>query len=69
MNLPRSRHEGQVSSASYNPAGDRIVTGSLDGTAKVWPVDVEELLELADPLIQRYNPWLTPAERERYGVE
>jgi hypothetical protein len=29
-------HEGPVYLASFNNAGDRIVTASYDGTAKVW---------------------------------
>jgi WD40 repeat protein len=37
-------HAGAIRSAVFAPAGDRIVTGSLDGTARQWavaPIDVD----------------------------
>ena len=34
--LTLAGHTGTVWSAAYSPAGDRIVTASEDGTARVW---------------------------------
>ena len=67
--LTLSGHTGWVNSASYSPDGGRIVTAGVDGTAKVWPLRGDDLVALAEPLIQRYNPWLTPAERKKYGLD
>ena len=40
-------HEGVVWSAAYSPDGARIVTGSLDQTAKVWDANTgQELITL-----------------------
>jgi WD40 repeat protein/serine/threonine protein kinase len=40
-------HLGEVSSVAFSPDGRRIVTGSYDGTAKVWEADSgKELLTL-----------------------
>jgi hypothetical protein len=48
------RHWARITDAAFNPAGDRVVTASTDGTAQVgelqpidWPArDLEQLAEL-----------------------
>ncbi len=58
-----------VSAATFTPDGKSIVTGGYDGTVRIWPATVDALLELADSLIARDPPQLTPEERRRYGLE
>ncbi len=67
--LPPRHHSGPVTAVAFSPNGERIVTGSEDYTAKVWLVDIDKLLELAQQRIQRQVPVLTPQERQRYGIE
>ncbi len=58
-----------INSAAYSPDGARIVTAGGDGTARTWPSTAEVMLEMAGRQVQRYNPWLTPEERQRYGLD
>jgi WD40 repeat protein len=58
-----------VSAATFTPNGKSIVTGGYDGTVRIWPATVDALLELADSLISRDPPFLTPEERRRYGLD
>ncbi len=36
MNLPRYAHEEAIMRAAFSPDGQRIASGSADGTAKIW---------------------------------
>ncbi len=67
--LALTGHTDQVSSARFSPDGNRILTTSQDGTARIWPFSVDELLALAEPLIQRQPPELTPEEASRFGLD
>ncbi|MDP7000050.1 MAG: hypothetical protein QF569_28630, partial [Candidatus Poribacteria bacterium] len=58
-------HDGGVMSAVYSPDGQRIVTVSRDGTAKVYTTDMDELLEIAKSRVTRQ---LTAEEKEKYGI-
>ena len=51
-------------SPALSPDGSRVLTTSSDKTARLWPVDADQLLERADRLCIRD---FTPEERERYG--
>jgi WD40 repeat protein len=62
-------HTGRVISAAFSPDGSRVVTTSWDRTARVWLVSIEDLLKLAESLIQREPPTFTPEERVRFGIE
>ena len=42
-------HSGSVLSVAFSPDGDRVLTGSDDGTARLWPVPA---IMLADPAEQ-----------------
>lgn len=49
------KHKGSVTSAHFSPDGQRVVTSSRDGTARVWDVprisskdSAEDVLLLAD---------------------
>jgi hypothetical protein len=41
-------HDGAVASVAFNPSGNRIVTGSSDGTARLWSTDGSDR---DDPLV------------------
>ncbi|MEN8150838.1 MAG: serine/threonine-protein kinase, partial [Planctomycetota bacterium] len=56
-------HAGRVSAVTFSPDGRRILTASADGTARLWLVEVEDLLRLADERVTRD---LTPEERRRH---
>jgi hypothetical protein len=64
-----SGHPGSVLSVAFSPDGSQIVSGGSDGTVRLWIANVEDLLELADSLIQRDPPLFTPDELERFGFE
>src|SRR5262249_40641168 len=53
-------HTGRVTQVAFD--GKRVATLSLDGTARIWPVDVLSFFK------QRKPRELTPAERERYEI-
>jgi WD40 repeat protein len=53
------RHEGEVQHAAFSPDGERVVTASWDGTARLWFVYLRDLLELAES----QPVTLTPEER------
>jgi WD40 repeat protein len=53
-----------VQSAVFSPEGDHVLTASHDGTARVWLVYGEDLLELAE---ERNTREFTQSERERYA--
>ena len=50
--------------ATFSPDGSRILTSSVDKTARLWPVETEDLLARAD---RRCIRDFTPEERERYA--
>ena len=57
------RHSSRVNSAQFSPDGTKIVTASDDGTARVYLVNVTDLIELAK---QRVGRELDCNEREQY---
>jgi WD40 repeat protein len=66
--LNLSEHDGQVWDARFSPDGNSLVTASADGTALIWPFAIDKLLELSEPSVQRYSPFLTPEELARFGI-
>jgi WD40 repeat protein len=63
-------HENTVTSAGFSPDGTRIVTGSGDNTARMWPL-VQDLPELARLAWQRIAPVrsLSEAQKQRFFIE
>jgi WD40 repeat protein len=56
-------------SATYSPDSGQIVTASIDGTARIWIANIDDLLAEAARLIQRDPPLLSLEERRRYELE
>ena len=56
--------KGRFGAGEFSPSGDRVVTTSEDGTARVWLTRPEDLLKVAE---KRAVGPLTSAEFERYG--
>ena len=66
-------HTGPIGSAAFVSARSgtsmRLITGSEDGTARIWPVDVQQLVELARSNLHRnlsWNEWQTAFPDRRY---
>jgi WD40 repeat protein len=58
-----SGHDAAITEVRWSPDGSQILTASADRTIRIWPVGIEGLLSLADSLILREPPELTPGER------
>ncbi|MFA5293580.1 MAG: ankyrin repeat domain-containing protein [Phycisphaerae bacterium] len=56
-------HSGSVESVSYSPDGKRIVTGSIDGTIKIWDADFgKELFSIGQQngVLESYKAKFSP---------
>jgi WD40 repeat protein len=56
-------HTAMVNGLAFSPDGTRLASSSLDGTTRVYAVDVDELVALAQSRLTR---WFTPAECRQY---
>jgi WD40 repeat protein len=52
-------HTGIVPGLSLSPDGTRLATSGVDGTARVYVVDIDDLITLA---LERLTRWFTPEE-------
>jgi WD40 repeat protein len=50
---------------SFSPDGKYILTSGADGTARMWPVDLDEAISVICANLTRD---FTPEEREQYGI-
>ncbi|WNG17562.1 CHAT domain-containing protein [Cystobacter fuscus] len=67
--LVLAAHEGEVTSAAFNPRGDqvRLLTGSTDGTARLWrPREPLPIDRLQERLHAASSACLTPWERQNH---
>ncbi len=52
-------HSGQISSARFDAAGTRIISGSLDGTARIWQITLENRApEDIAGVVSSSSPWI-----------
>jgi WD40 repeat protein/DNA-binding SARP family transcriptional activator len=56
-------HTDTVDDLAFSPDGTRLASSSSDGTIRVYAVDVDELVALAQSRLTR---WFTPAECRQY---
>jgi WD40 repeat protein len=56
-------HTSMVNGLAFSPDGSRLASSSIDGTTRVYAVDVEELIALAQSRLTR---WWTPEECRQY---
>jgi WD40 repeat protein len=56
-------HTSTVNGLAFSPDGSRLASSSIDGTTRVYAVDVEELIALAQSRLTR---WWTPEECQQY---
>jgi WD40 repeat protein len=61
-------NEGWVSAIAYSPDGQRLVTGSYDGSARVWDLaSGRELLQLRAPHLQKPHGYVMCVAISRDG--
>ena len=56
-------HTSLVWGLAFSPDGNRLASSSVDGTTRVYAVDVDELVALAQSRLTR---WFTPEECQQY---
>ncbi|HSR33492.1 MAG TPA: WD40 repeat domain-containing protein, partial [Anaerolineae bacterium] len=56
-------HTSAVNGLAFSPDGARLASSSIDGTTRVYAVDVDDLVALAQSRLTR---WFTPAECRQY---
>ena len=61
--LATIHHNGNLTNVRFSPDGTTVLTASFDGPVRIWPVEIDALLKIADARITRR---LTPEEREHY---
>ncbi|WP_043432958.1 hypothetical protein, partial [Cystobacter fuscus] len=59
-------HEGGVRSATFSPDGQRVVTASLDGTARLWTLSIDRVRQR---LREANNDCLSVGDRMTYVGE
>ncbi|HMD81430.1 MAG TPA: WD40 repeat domain-containing protein, partial [Anaerolineales bacterium] len=57
-------HDWDLRTVAFSPDGKNLLTASIDGTARIYPVHYEDVLALAQSLLSPRE--LTCAERVKY---
>jgi WD40 repeat protein len=58
-----------VLAVAFYPDGQKVISGSKDGSAIIWAVAIEQLLVTAERLIQRQPSRFSRDERLRFALE
>jgi WD40 repeat protein len=58
-------HNGPVKAVAFSPDGKYVLTGSDDGTARLWDTDYHDTIRYACSLLRRD---FTKEERAQYGI-
>ena len=58
----RKAHKNAVTSASFNHRGDRVVTSSADGTARIWSSEGERIVDLSGHRGEILNAAFSPSD-------
>ena len=62
-------HNGQVQEAHFFPDGKSVITCSKDGTARIWPVFIEDVFRKINDEKFRGDVWSpNRAERKIFGM-
>jgi WD40 repeat protein len=61
-------HSDELSTSVFSPDSRHVATIS-GGTARILPVAVDDLVNLAQSRVQRLRPELTPEERKKYRLD
>jgi WD40 repeat protein len=61
--LTLTGHSDEVQDAAFSPDGRYVASSSIDGTVRVWILDIDELLDVASARVTRP---LTAEECQRY---
>jgi WD40 repeat protein len=64
--IAKLEHDGDVTDAAFSPHGRWLATSSKDGTVRLWPLQVKEMLEQACKLLPRN---ITPEEWTQFHMD
>jgi WD40 repeat protein len=63
LQLTLGGHSGAISAVSFSPDGSQLATAAVDGRVRIWALDLDTLVDLAE---QRVTRTLTDEECQRY---
>jgi WD40 repeat protein len=60
-----SGHTDAITDMAFSPYGKRVLTSSIDGTARLWRTDIQDVIRLACSVLRRD---LSAEERATYSI-